>query len=192
MALKILAPELAHDPEVVRRFQAEARAAAALGHNHVVTVYDVGSHGDVHYLSMEHMDGGSWADRLAAQGALPWTQVLRILSEICSALEFAAERGLVHRDIKPANLMTTSTGVTKLADLGLVLDLQRDEAGGPLVGTPHFMAPELIRGTPPARAVTCTHWEPAPTNCSPDEPIPRQDHQGNPAPRADRSGATPA
>lgn len=152
VALKVLSPELAHDPDVVRRFEAEARAAAALGHNHVVTVYDVGSAGDTHYLSMEFMDGGSWADRLQASGPLPWRQVVRILSETCAALEFAEAQGLVHRDIKPANLMTTSDGVTKLADLGLVLDLSRQAHDGPLVGTPHFMAPELIRGAAPSPA----------------------------------------
>jgi len=150
VALKILSPQLAHDPEVVSQFQREARAAAALGHTNVVTVFDVGSDGPIHYLCMEHMAGGSLADRLQTQGRQGWEQVLGILRDAASALQFAESRGLVHRDIKPANLMVTEAGVTKLADLGLVLDVRQSEGRGPLMGTPHFLAPELIRGEAPS------------------------------------------
>lgn len=150
VAIKVLAPALSHDPELVQRFESEARAAAALGHSNVVTVFDVGSHGPVHYLSMEYMGEGSLADRLEKRGPLSWRQTLRMMADACKALAFAESRGLVHRDIKPANLMLTETGVTKLADLGLVMDLNQDQGSGPAMGTPHFLAPEVVRGEQPS------------------------------------------
>ncbi|MDF1837734.1 MAG: protein kinase [Planctomycetota bacterium] len=150
VAIKVLAPALSHDPELVQRFESEARAAAALGHSNVVTVFDVGSHGKVHYLSMEYMGEGSLADRLDNRGPLSWRQTLRMMADACKALAFAESRGLVHRDIKPANLMLTETGVTKLADLGLVMDLSQDHGSGPAMGTPHFLAPEVVRGQKPS------------------------------------------
>ncbi|MCP5022016.1 MAG: protein kinase [bacterium] len=149
VAMKVLAPELSHDAKVVQRFESEARAAAALAHPNVVTVFDVGSAGSVHYLSMEYMAEGSLADRLAKRGPLSWRQTLRMMSDAAKALAFAESRALVHRDIKPANLMLTETGVTKLADLGLVMDLSEEHDGGPAMGTPHFLAPEVIKGGKP-------------------------------------------
>ncbi len=150
VAMKVLAPELSHDDKVVQRFESEARAAAALAHPNVVTVFDVGSAGSVHYLSMEYMAEGSLADRLAKRGPLSWRQTLRMMSDAAKALAFAESRALVHRDIKPANLMLTETGVTKLADLGLVMDLSEEHDGGPAMGTPHFLAPEVIKGGKPS------------------------------------------
>ncbi|MEZ5974779.1 MAG: protein kinase [Planctomycetota bacterium] len=113
------------------------------------------------------MASGSWADRVHARGPIPWGQVLRILSDTASALEYAETRHLVHRDIKPANLMVTETGATKLADLGLVLSVAPGSSDdhGPLVGTP------LPRpGTRARRGVCCPVRPlrapgPAPTNC---------------------------
>ncbi|MCA9002059.1 MAG: serine/threonine protein kinase, partial [Planctomycetes bacterium] len=115
-----------------------------------VTVFDVGSHGGLHYLSMEYMGEGSLADRLEKRGPLSWRQTLRMMADAAKALNFAEGRHLVHRDIKPANLMLTDAGVTKLADLGLVLDLSKDHSGGPTMGTPHFLAPEVVRGSKPS------------------------------------------
>jgi serine/threonine protein kinase len=150
VAIKVLAPALSHDPDLVQRFESEARAAAALGHSNVVTVFDVGSQDAVHYLSMEYMGEGSLADRLEKRGPLSWRQTLRVIADTSKALAFAESRGLVHRDIKPANLMLTENGVTKLADLGLVMDLSQDHEGGPAMGTPHFLAPEVVRGQKPS------------------------------------------
>ncbi|MEZ6004374.1 MAG: FHA domain-containing serine/threonine-protein kinase [Planctomycetota bacterium] len=151
VALKVLSRSQAAREDAARQFLHEARTAASLAHAHVVTVFDVGQAGDLYYLSMEYMAGGSWADRVHARGPIPWGQVLRILSDTASALEYAETRHLVHRDIKPANLMVTETGATKLADLGLVLSVAPGSSDdhGPLVGTPHFLAPELVRGGAP-------------------------------------------
>jgi serine/threonine-protein kinase len=152
VALKVLAPKLAADRDFVQRFQAEARAAAALSHANVVTVYDVGEENGAHYLSMEFMAGGSLEQKLASSGPLPWKSALGVLIDAASGLSYAESRGIVHRDIKPANLMYAGTGTVKIADLGLATTLEQEAievgaAGGRKVyGTPHFIAPEQARG----------------------------------------------
>ena len=151
VALKLLDPRWAADQAFVARFQAEARAAAALHHAHVVTVFDVGHAGGWHYLALEYMDRGSLEDRLASEGPLPWRAVLGILRDAALGLEFARQKGLVHRDVKPANLMQNAAGQTKIADLGLAAseaEVANTGAaeGRRIVGTPHFMAPEQARG----------------------------------------------
>ena len=152
VALKILPPRLAADVQFVRRFEAEARAAAALNHPNVVTVYDVGEEGGKHFLSMEYMHEGCLESRLAREGRLPWPIVLDILHDAASGLVYAESRGIVHRDIKPSNLMQNEDGMTKIADLGLAVQVEEGEAlddGERILGTPHFIAPELIRGAKP-------------------------------------------
>ncbi len=133
----------------MRRFEAEARAAAALNHPNVVTVYDVGEHAGVHYLSMEYMDRGTLEDRVQREGALPWKAVLEILRDAAGGLAYAESRGIVHRDLKPANLMQNHAGATKIADLGLATHIEAEEqqsAEKKVFGTAHFMAPEQARG----------------------------------------------
>jgi len=152
VALKVLAPRLAADRDFVQRFQAEARAAAALSHANVVTVYDVGEEQGTHYLSMEFMAGGSLEQKLTSGGPLPWKVALGVLIDAASGLSYAESRGIVHRDIKPANLMYSGTGTVKIADLGLATTVEQEAlevgaAGGRKVfGTPHFIAPEQARG----------------------------------------------
>ncbi len=154
VALKVLSPKLAADGDFVRRFQAEARAAAALSHPNVVVVYDVGEAHGAHYLSMEFMAGGSLEQKLVASGPLPWRSVLAVLTDAASGLSYAEARGIVHRDIKPANLMYSGTGTVKIADLGLATTLEQQENGATaeggrkVFGTPHFISPEQARGEP--------------------------------------------
>ena len=150
VALKILASKLAADADFVRRFQAEARAAAALSHPNVVIVYDVGEANGSHYLSMEFMAGGSLEQKVAGGRPLPWRTVLSVLSDAAAGLAYAESRGIVHRDIKPANLMYSGTGTVKIADLGLATTLEQEaneaEGGRKVYGTPHFISPEQARG----------------------------------------------
>jgi serine/threonine protein kinase len=149
VALKVLSPKLEADEAFVRDFQEEARSAAALNHPNVVTIFDVGEADSHHYLSMEYMDKGCLESRIAELGPIPWREVLGILRDSASGLVYAESRGIVHRDIKPANLMQNQDGVTKLADLGLAVQVEKEsvrEEGRKLQGTPHFIAPELIRG----------------------------------------------
>ncbi|MBK7877296.1 MAG: serine/threonine protein kinase [Planctomycetes bacterium] len=147
--MKTLAPRLSSDADFVRRFQAEARAAAALNHPNVVTVYDVGEQKGVHYLSMEYMDKGTLEDRIARGGRIPWQEVLDIARDAALGLAFAESRRIVHRDLKPANLMQNSAGQTKIADLGLATHVEAEEreaADKKVFGTLHFMSPEQARG----------------------------------------------
>ena len=149
VALKVLAPRLEADLDFVGRFQAEARAAAALNHPNVVTVYDVGEDGGHHYLSMEFMGRGCLESRLAQLGPMNWRDVLGVMRDAASGLVYAEGRRIVHRDIKPANLMQNELGQTKIADLGLAAQVEHEAfqgEAGRLFGTPHFLAPELIRG----------------------------------------------
>ena len=155
VALKVLAPHLGKDKEFVRKFQDEARAAAQLNHPNVVVVHDVGEQNGFHYLSMEYMDRGSVEELLAERGRLGYREVLSIAKDAASGLVFAEQRGIVHQDIKPANLMRNNTGATKIADLGLAVQVsaqeELDTAGKKIFGTPHFISPEQLRG----EAVDC-------------------------------------
>ncbi|MFT7677276.1 MAG: serine/threonine protein kinase [Planctomycetota bacterium] len=157
VALKLLRPHLAADSVFVKRFQDEARAAAALGHPNVVTVYDVGEGNGQHFLSMEYMARGCLEQHLANTGPLPWREVLEALRDASRGLEYAESRGLVHRDIKPANLMRGEDGTVRIADLGLAaaageaVDMGAEGGKRRIQGTPHFLAPEIIRGGPPER-----------------------------------------
>lgn len=158
VALKVLSPKRAQDADFVARFQAEARAAAALNHPNVVHIYDVGAANGFHYLSMEFMDQGCLEIQLVLNGPLPWRETLEAISDAARGLAYAQSQGLVHRDIKPANLMRGSDGRTRLADLGLATSIEAVEVDGTeneqrtLVGTPQFLAPEVIRGDPASPA----------------------------------------
>lgn len=156
VAVKVLAPKLAGNATFVDRFRKEARAAAQLNHPNVVTVYDVGEAGGQHYLSMEYMDGGSVESHLSTKGRFHWREALGVLRDAAAGLVYAESRGIVHRDIKPDNLMRNADGATKIADLGLAVQVEQahvDGERGKVFGTPHFLAPELARGaTPDARS----------------------------------------
>ena len=149
VAIKLLSPKLEADPGFVSRFQAEARAAAALNHPNLVTVHDVGVHDGHHFLTMEFMAAGCLESRVASLGPVPWREALGILLDAARGLEYAESRRVVHRDIKPANLMQTVDGITKICDLGLAVQLEQEELesdGRRIFGTPHFIAPEVVRG----------------------------------------------
>ncbi|MFN0205778.1 MAG: protein kinase domain-containing protein [Planctomycetota bacterium] len=144
VALKVLSPQLAKDQKFVDMFLREARAAAQLHHQNVVTIFDVGSDAGVHYYSMELFEGGSVEQLLKKEKKLSVERSLEIARDAARALEFAESKRLVHRDVKPDNLMLTSHGIAKLADLGLATP--RGTSDSLRCGTPHFAAPEAIRG----------------------------------------------
>ena len=149
VALKVLPDYLQADPEFVARFQREARAAAQLGHPNVVTIYDVGEQGGVHYIAMEYLEGGALLDRLA-NGPLTPEEALQIIEQVGSALDFAHSRGLIHRDIKPANILFSADGRPKVTDFGIARagDTSRLTRAGSLLGTPAYMSPEQAQGIP--------------------------------------------
>ncbi len=152
VALKVIKPERLADPGYHERFLREARAAAAIAHEHVVAVHQVDESGGVPYLVMPLLEGESLQDRLDRDGKLPIAEVLRIGREIAEGLAAAHERGLIHRDIKPANIwLEGRRGKVLVLDFGLARP-RHDPAGmthnGTLVGTSEYMAPEQAAGEP--------------------------------------------
>jgi Tol biopolymer transport system component len=159
VAIKVLPPHVASDPELRLRFEREARTIAALNHPHICVLYDVGHQDGTDYLVMEQLAGETLADRLK-KGPLPVDQALRFSIQIADALDKAHRQGIVHRDLKPANIMLTSSGI-KLLDFGLA-KLQAPAvvpgwsqaptkpaeltARGTILGTIQYMAPEQIEG----------------------------------------------
>jgi serine/threonine protein kinase len=150
VALKVMHSTLAADPGFRQRFLQEAQAAAALDHEHIVTIYQAGEEHGVLFLSMQLLRGETLDSRLRREGHLPQAEVLRIGREIAEGLAAAHERGLIHRDIKPANIwLEGERSRVKILDFGLALSVS--DASSPLtgtgaiLGTPGYMAPEQAR-----------------------------------------------
>ena len=147
VALKLLAPTLASDDSFVERFRLEARSLARLDHSNIVKVYDADWDENKLFIVMEYVDGGSLADLIKQEGALPTALVIKLLQQTASGLDYAHQRGLIHRDIKPANVLIDTHGNAKLTDFGLVKDTDTNlTADGMRLGTPAYMAPEQIQG----------------------------------------------
>ena len=149
VAVKVLQPSLAAEPELVHRFRLEARAAARLAHPNVVGVYDWGEEDErTYYMVMEYVPGSDLRDLLVLHGALEPGQAAEVVASMCDALEAAHSEGLVHRDIKPENVLIARSGVVKVADFGIaaVHDAERTAPGGPIPGTLRYISPEQARG----------------------------------------------
>jgi eukaryotic-like serine/threonine-protein kinase len=151
VAVKLLRPEAAVEPEARARLRAEARNASRLCHPGVAQVYDYGesSSPDVPFLVMELVDGPSLAEVLAG-GPLDPGQTMDLIAQVCAGLHAAHSAGLVHRDIKPANLLITADGQVKITDFGIahVVEGVPLTATGVLIGTPAYLAPERAAGGP--------------------------------------------
>ncbi len=156
VAIKILPPETAEQPQLLARFEREARALAALNHPNIVTIHSVEEDDGIPFLTMELVEGKT-LDQVVPQGGLPTEELLDIAVDLAGALAAAHERGVIHRDLKPANVMVTVDGRVKILDFGIAKVTwgdQRDVSrAGTVVGTVAFMAPEQLRGaTVDARA----------------------------------------
>ena len=147
VALKILPSSAAQDPTFGERFGREARALAKLNHPNIVAMFDSGSVDGLFYLVMEFVDGANLRAAIRAKSTSP-KEALAIVGQICDALQYAHEEGIVHRDIKPENILLDKRGRVKIADFGLAKLLGGDKGGVTLtqthqaMGTPHYMAPE--------------------------------------------------
>ena len=149
VAVKVLQPSLAQDPELVERFRAEARAAARLNHPNIVGVHDWGSEDErTYYMVMEYVSGTDLRDVLVTQGSLAPAHAVEMIASVCEALSVAHAAGLIHRDIKPENILLARDGTTKVVDFGIaaVTDAERTMPGGTITGTLRYLAPEQARG----------------------------------------------
>ena len=149
VALKILPAAAERDPAFAERFAREARALAKLDHPNIVAVHDSGEADGLYYFIMEYVDGANLRQVLAAGGIKP-EQALAIVPQICDALQYAHDQGVVHRDIKPENILVDKQGRVKIADFGLAKIVGREAQNftltgiGEVMGTPAYMAPEQV------------------------------------------------
>ncbi|HEY0323194.1 MAG TPA: serine/threonine-protein kinase [Pyrinomonadaceae bacterium] len=160
VALKLLLSKFTQDEDRLRRFEQEARAASALNHPNILTIYEIGSEGDVQFIATEFVDGVTVRQQMG-RTPMNFRQALDIAAQSAAALATAHEAGIVHRDIKPENIMLRSDGYIKLLDFGLVKLTENGSAqqrlvgGNPtiidtdpgiLMGTIKYMSPEQARG----------------------------------------------
>jgi predicted Ser/Thr protein kinase len=135
--------------ELIGRFQTEARAAGLLAHPNIVVVFDAGEEGGLFYITMEFVEGRSLQSLIDAHQPFPVPRVLKLMEQVCSALDFAHQHNVVHRDIKPANLMLTPDDTVKITDFGTAKILQFGTAQtAHVMGTPSYMSPEQVKGSP--------------------------------------------
>ena len=157
VAIKVLPQHVTATPLARARFEREARTISRFNHAHICAVYDIGREGEVEYLVMELIEGETLARKIG-RGSLPIEQVLRHGIEISDALAHAHDQAIIHRDLKASNVVVTGGGAAKVLDFGLAHSAgvpgEADEPRadmtitepGMIVGTPHYLAPELLRG----------------------------------------------
>jgi serine/threonine-protein kinase len=151
VAVKLLPAAASQEEENRTRFDREARALAMLSHPNIVSVHTVGREGDQSYIVMEFVDGQPlpWMMPMGVERAVP------IALQVCDALAYAHQRGVVHRDIKPENILVDPAGRVKVTDFGIARFVGADRRGwtatsaAEVLGTPHYMAPEAVEGAPP-------------------------------------------
>ena len=154
VAIKVLFPEFAVDPNFVERFRREAQAAANLSHPNIVNVYDWGKYEGTYFIAMEYVQGRTLAEILKTNKRLTAKQAAEIASEVAAALGFAHEAGLAHRDIKPANILIGTNGQVKVADFGIARAMNSATESnltqvGSVMGTASYFSPEQAQGAQP-------------------------------------------
>jgi len=154
VAIKVLFPEFATDPNFVERFRREAQSAANLTHPNIVAVYDWGKYANTYFMAMEYVQGRTLADILRANGHVNSVQAAEIANEVAAALGNAHSAGVVHRDIKPANILIGANGQVKVADFGIARAMNAPTENnltqvGSVMGTATYFSPEQAQGAQP-------------------------------------------
>ncbi len=157
VAIKVLQQEMASDSQRLRRFEQEARAASALNHPNIVTIYEIGEHEGTPYIAMEYVEGKTLREMLAG-GPLPNDKLIRYATQMAEGLAKAHQAGIVHRDLKPENIVISVDGYVKILDFGLAKLLPAGDIGselstlvqettpGTILGTVGYMSPEQAKG----------------------------------------------
>ncbi len=148
VAIKVLPPYFAHEEGFSERFVREAKAIARLDHPHILPIHDYGQDGEISYIAMKYVEGGTLKDRESGE-VLPLERAAEILSQVAEALDYAHAQGVIHRDIKPANILMDRGDWVLLTDFGLARMVEGSlqlTASGVGVGTPAYMAPEQGQG----------------------------------------------
>lgn len=148
VAIKVLRPEFANDPEFIERFDREAQAATSLSHPNIVNIYDVGDEEEILYIVMEYVDGLTLKEYIIENGPIPVEQALNIMEQLTSAIHHAHVNGLVHRDIKPQNILIDRRGKIKITDFGIAIALSATALTqtNSVLGSVHYLSPEQARG----------------------------------------------
>lgn len=148
VAVKILKEEFTTDEEFIKRFKTEAESAAKLSHPNIVSIYDVGQEGRIHYIVMELVEGKTLKEIILEGGALSWKWSVNVAAQIASALEVAHKNNIIHRDIKPHNVIMTDDGIAKVTDFGIAKAVSNSTitAFGTTIGSVHYFSPEHARG----------------------------------------------
>lgn len=154
VAVKLMRADLARDDTFLERFRREAKNAAKLNHHAIVAVYDTGQtspeDGSVPYIVMERVHGSTLREIVRDSGPLPLAEAGRVMAEVCRALSFSHEAGIIHRDVKPANIMITNTGAVKVMDFGIARALSDSTSAmtqtSAVIGTAQYLSPEQARG----------------------------------------------
>src|SRR6266478_5128068 len=148
VALKLIRPELAKNPEVLRRFKQELILARQVTHKNVIRIFDLGQSDGIKFITMDFVEGQDLHRLLLEKGKFPPEQAARIMLQICRALEAAHAEGVIHRDLKPQNIMLDASGRVYVMDFGIARSayLPGMTQTGALIGTPEYMSPEQGRG----------------------------------------------
>lgn len=148
VAIKILRYDFSNEEDLHRRFQREALSVTSLTHDNIVTIYDVGEDGDIHYIVMEHVKGQTLKEYIAANAPVQPAKAVTIMKQLLSAIEHAHEHHIVHRDIKPQNILLDEEGNVKVTDFGIAMALSATSftQTNSVLGTVHYLSPEQARG----------------------------------------------
>lgn len=149
VAVKVLRLDLQKDPQTIQRFQREALSTSELSHPHIVSILDVGTEGDRHYLVMDYVDGPDIEKYIQRNNPIPLPKVIDIMDQILSAVALAHKHNVIHRDLKPQNILMDKKGNIKIVDFGIAIALNQSTMTqtNTAMGSVHYMSPEQARGS---------------------------------------------